>query len=571
MVVTSPSYFGLRQYAGGTENDLGREKNIELYVKHLLMAMREVRRVLRNDGVVFLNLGDTYHGSGRGAGKNGTNDMKMNPLCSGTPLRGQGKVKSLCLIPHRVMIALENDGWTIRNDIIWEKPNAVPESVKDRCTSSYEHVIIMTKRQKYFWNRKEAREPSVCWEKGSLGGGVTASQKVGKMAAWTMRHSNKVGSSKTEKRLSTGDVVMEDGSVKWHPVGVGPKGDALISDGTHGERTKLSPPIGNTKHQALGKPTLVGHRFPFKPTRNLRDVWSIPTMPHKEKHIAMFPEQLVERCIRIGSKEGDVVLDPFAGSGTTGIVARQLRRNAVLLDISEEYCQLMQNRLSQQPEPFESLPVRENKAKESSGGPMLDCDPCLPQPLRTQTILINQEFTQWSRTYCGSKVHAALCDTPYGLHWSLLAGLRSPFGRFRNGAPTSVWNCEVHPPADHQRPPGSGNPRSTALGRTGWTCRGGNAEDERRFLGWAAVLRIVACKCRENFVATGFFYCSAGRRRSENSGEWVSDLSHSRFRKPPTPNKVKETGQNGHNLWSIFHRSYPHDLYEVYLCQAEPQ
>jgi DNA modification methylase len=416
-VVTSPPYYGLRQYPGGTENDLGREKTIDLYVEHLLMAMREVWRVLRNDGVVFLNIGDSYHGSGRGAGKNGTNDMKMNRLCSGTPLRGQGKAKSLCLIPHRVMIALENDGWIIRNDIIWEKPNAVPDSVEDRCTTSCEHIVVLVKSQKYYWNKEEAREPSVCWEKGSLGGGVTASRKDGKMKTWTMRHSNKAGSSKTEKRLSSGDVLKEDGSVKWHPVGVGPRGDALVADGTHGESTKWSPPIGNVKHQALGKPTLVGHRVPFKPTRNLRDVWSIPTMPHKEKHIAMFPEPLVERCIRIGSKEGDVVLDCFAGSGTTGVVARQLRRNGVLLDISEEYCRLMKNRLTQQPEPFESLPVPENKTEESSGDPILDCEPCLPQPRWTQTIVINQEFTQWSRSDSVSMFHAALCDTPYGLHF----------------------------------------------------------------------------------------------------------------------------------------------------------
>jgi DNA modification methylase len=307
MVVTSPPYYLLRKYPGGTDNDLGREKTVELYVEHLVNAMREVRRVLKDDGVVFLNIGDTYHGSGRGAGKNGTNDMKMNPNCSGTPLRGRGKAKSLCLIPHRVPIALENDGWIVRNDIIWEKPNAVPESVKDRCTSSHEFVFVLTKSENYYWDQEAVREPSVCWAKGSLGGGHTASKKDGKMKAWTMRHGNKVGSSKTEK---------------------------------------LSPPIGNAKHQALGKPTLVGHRTPMRPTRQLRDVWTINTHPHKEKHIAMFPEALVERCVQLGSRLGDVVLDCFAGSGTTGVVAKKLGRNAVLLDISEEYVRMMHDRIS---------------------------------------------------------------------------------------------------------------------------------------------------------------------------------------------------------------------------------
>jgi hypothetical protein len=340
MTVTSPAYLRLRRYPGGTENDLGRETTVAEYVEHLVMAMREVWRVLRDDGVCFLNIGDCYHGSGRGL-----NGKRMNPLCDPTPFMGQEKSKSMCLIPQRVQIALDADGWIVRSIPIWEKGNAVPESVRDRPTSSYEHVIMLTKRQKYYWNSEEAREPSVCWQNGSLGGGHTPSKKDGKMKEVTMRHSNKSGSSKTEKRLSTGDLLMEDGSVKWHPVAVGPKGDALIQDGTHGERARLSPPIGNVKHQQLGNATLVGNRMVMKPTRNIRDVWHINTQPHKENHIAMFPEELVERCIRIGSRPGDLVLDPFAGSGTTGLVARQLGRNSVLMDISEEYVNLMKRRL----------------------------------------------------------------------------------------------------------------------------------------------------------------------------------------------------------------------------------
>jgi DNA modification methylase len=363
--ITSPPYFGLRRYANGTEHDLGRERTTGEYVEHLVLAMREVRRVLKDDGVCFLNIGDSYHGSGRGAGKNGTHDMKKNPLCAATPLRGQGRAKSLCLIPQRVEMALADDGWIVRSVVIWEKSNAVPSSVRDRPTSSYEHVVILTKRSNYFWNRDEAREASVTFP---------------------------------------------------HAVGTGPKGDALIADGTHGERTKLSPPIGNVKHQAVGNPTLVGHRVPFKPTRNMRDVWTIATTPHKEKHIAMFPEALVERCIRLSSRPGDVVMDCFAGSGTTGVVARQLRRNAVLMDISDEYVRMMKGRLSQQPEAFESLPVAENKARASSGDPMLDFEPSSP-PARQQIVVVNHEFVSWAGTYSGPKFHALLADIPYGLHF----------------------------------------------------------------------------------------------------------------------------------------------------------
>ena len=314
-VVTSPSYFGLRRYAGGTENDLGREKTVREYVEHLVIAMREVRRVLRSDGVVFLNLGDSYHSSGRGLGD------KLHPSCkpSSHGMQKQGKAKSLCLIPQRAMIALENDGWIVRNDVIWQKPNAVPESVKDRCTCSYEHIIILTKQQVYYWNTEEAVEPAITAPHavgtGPKGDALIANGTRGERTVnwdWDMRHSNKTGASKTEKRLM--------------------------------------PPIGNKKHQALGKGTLVGNRAESKWTRNMRDVWSIPTKPHKDAHIAMFPEELVERCIRIASRPGDTVMDCFAGSGTTGIVARQLGRNSILLDISAEYCRLMKNRLSQQPE-----------------------------------------------------------------------------------------------------------------------------------------------------------------------------------------------------------------------------
>jgi hypothetical protein len=225
MVVTSPPYFGLRKYADGTEDDFGREKTVGEYVENTVRALHEIRRVLRPDGVVFWNAADSYHGSGRGMGA--TDDTKFNLHCDGNPFRRQGKAKSLCLIPERIAIALSDDGWIVRNKIIWEKPNCVPESVQDRCTSSYENVFMLTRNRQYYWNTDEAREPSVCWQRASLGG-----QKDGEMKEFTMRHSNKIGSSKTEKALKP-----------HNPVGAGPKGDALISNGTHGERS--SPQAGD--------------------------------------------------------------------------------------------------------------------------------------------------------------------------------------------------------------------------------------------------------------------------------------------------------------------------------------
>jgi DNA modification methylase len=281
--------------------DFGREKTVQAYIDHTMLALRESWRVLGNDGILFWNICDSYYGSGRGIGS------IFNPRCSTTPTRGLSRAKSLCLIPERVAIAAQAAGWIVRSRIIWHKPNCVPNSVRDRCTRSYEEIFMLTKRQNYFLNKKEAVEPSVCWQNDSLGGGVTPSTKDGMMKYMTMRHSNKVGSSQTEKRV--------------RPIGEGPKGDAMIAAGIHGKRSRRLPPIGNTKHQALGNATLVGNRMEMKLTRNSHDVWTINTRPHSEAHTAMWPEALVERMIRISTKEGDTVLDSFAGSGTTGLVA----------------------------------------------------------------------------------------------------------------------------------------------------------------------------------------------------------------------------------------------------------
>lgn len=327
-IATSPPFWLLRKYAGGTDADFGREQTVQAYIDHTMLALRESWRVLRNDGILFWNICDTYYGSGRGSGS------KFNPRCSTTPTRGLSRAKSLCLIPERIAIAAQAEGWIIRSQIIWHKPNCVPDSVQDRCTRSYEEIFMLTKQQNYFWNKEEAVEPSVCWKDGSLGGGHTPSSKDGKMKYTTMRHSNKVGSGKTEKRV--------------RPIGEGPKGDAMIADGTHGERSRRLPPIGNTKHQALGNATLVGNRMEMKPTRNPHDVWTINTQPHSEAHPAMWPEALVERLIRISTRPRDLVLDCFAGSGTTGLVAERLGRNSILLDTSEEYCELMRRRVARE-------------------------------------------------------------------------------------------------------------------------------------------------------------------------------------------------------------------------------
>jgi DNA modification methylase len=289
MVVTSPPYYQLRKFAGHTDDAYGWERTVALYVRNTIKILREIRRVLRRDGVVFWIVCDSYYGS-RGRGSR----SKVNPYCEPSPLLGQGLAKCLCLIPDRIRLAACNDGWIIRQNDIWVKPNSIPESVKDRCASSYEEVIMLTRQGSYFFNTAEAVEPS---------------------------------------------------RTAPHPVGAGPKGDRLIAEGFHGKRgtAKNSPPIGGKKHQALGG-KLVGNRMELKPTRTMRNVWTIPTYANKNDHVAIFPPALADRCTRLGSKPGDLVFDPFGGSGTTGAAAERLGRRAILMDMSEQYCQSMRRR-----------------------------------------------------------------------------------------------------------------------------------------------------------------------------------------------------------------------------------
>jgi DNA modification methylase len=289
--VSSPPYYRLRKYAGHSENAFGWEKTVSQYVRRSVLALREIRRVLRSDGVVFWIVSDSYYGSNRGRG---SRISKLNPFCEPSPLLGEGVAKSLCLIPERLAIAAQDDGWIIRDIIIWHKKNGLPESVKDRCTRNYEQILMLVRQKNYFWNTAEAVEPS---------------------------------------RTSP------------HAVSAGPKGDKLIALGLHGKRT--DSPI-SARHQLLAGRKVVGNRIPRKDTRTMRDVWTIPTYAHKDDHVAIFPEALAERCIRIGSKPGDTILDCFAGSGTTGLVAEQLGRNSILLDISEEYTQLMKRRIAKE-------------------------------------------------------------------------------------------------------------------------------------------------------------------------------------------------------------------------------
>ena len=266
MCVTSPPYWGLRDY--GIEGQFGLEQTPEEYVMRMKMVFREVKRVLRDDGTLWLNLGDSYAGSLKGKGSKSFTKIQASNKGSFTEPKEipQGlKPKDLVGISWRVAFALQADGWYLRNDIIWHKPNPMPESVKDRCTKSHEYIFLLTKNKKYYYDNEAVKEPA------------------------------------------TGNA--------------------------HSKGKKLDPPKGNEgRHKDWDKltPDLVDFR-------NKRTVWTMTTRPYSGAHFATFPPELPEICIKAGSAEGDTILDPFVGSGTTCMVARDLGRQSVGIDLSFDY------------------------------------------------------------------------------------------------------------------------------------------------------------------------------------------------------------------------------------------
>lgn len=246
-VITSPPYWGLRDY--GIEGQLGLEDSPEEYVEKLTEVFKEVRRVLKSDGTLWLNLGDSYAGNMSRASNNGR--AGYGNAREGIFTRtGEGlKFKDLVGIPWRVAFALQADGWYLRQDIIWAKPNPIPESVSDRFTKSHEHVFLLSKSSRYFFDFEAVKEPVA---------------------------------------------------------------DAKSSD----------------------------------EKRRKRDVWTVPVRPYRGAHFATFPEALVEPCVLAGSSVGDFVLDPFAGSGTSGVVSLRHGRHFVGTELNPSYAELARERIS---------------------------------------------------------------------------------------------------------------------------------------------------------------------------------------------------------------------------------
>ncbi len=297
-VVTSPPYWGLRDY--GIKGQLGLEPTYQEHIKNIVEFFRIMKPKLKDSATVWLNYGDSYAATINGtkvkdqiknkvqfAGKylikGDDRTFRDKPFST---IQGFLKPKDLVMIPNRIAIALQEDGWWIRSEIIWHKPNPMPESIKDRPTSAHEKIWLITKNKKYYYNADAIREP------------CTESTKQRYKSGW----------NGNEKR-----------------------------DYVSGKQNHFSKYIGTEKSK---QDALKG--------KNKRNVWTITTKSCKEAHFATFPKDLIEPCIKAGCPEGGVVLDPFGGSGTTGIVAKSLNRTAILIELNPSYIEIAKKRIDKE-------------------------------------------------------------------------------------------------------------------------------------------------------------------------------------------------------------------------------
>jgi DNA modification methylase len=332
--VTSPPFFGLRDYH--CFGQIGLEPSPAEYIAALKEVFREVWRVLRDDGTLWLNLGDSYANDGKWGGHTGGKHVKAlhnSPIGRNKRYTGL-KPKDLCGIPWRVAFALQDAGWHLRQDIIWHKPNPMPESVTDRCTKSHEYIFLLTKSAKYFYDQDAIREPISKSMFDQIKQGYNGNGQKDYESNGVQNPSSVKARIIANARASWNGSRFDDGkNLKVHP-NVG---------------KRRSDDLENYGMSAESNGELYGPRCTHPAGANKRSVWTIPASPYAAAHFATFPPALVRPCIMAGSRAGDLVLDPFFGSGTTGQVALELGRRCVGIDLNPEYCKLAQERTNVTP------------------------------------------------------------------------------------------------------------------------------------------------------------------------------------------------------------------------------
>lgn len=326
------------QHCGAWAGALGLEPSYQLYVEHAVEVFREVRRILRPDGTLWLNLGDSYCSGGRATWAVGANNNKGQDVLDNQARPAQPadlKPKDLIGIPWRVAFALQADGWWLRQDIIWSKPNPMPESVTDRCTKAHEYLFLLTKSERYYFDADAIAEA------------VTQStiDRLSQPTLGEQHGSDRVPGKTNGPMKAVGKLRLSDSTNDSFVPGATPH-SGLHRAGTPrvgSSRKELRSDIESRHRSSIPG----GQSMQAEPTgtRNRRSVWTVATQPFSEAHFATFPPALIEPAILAGSARGAVVLDPFGGAGTTGLVADRLGREAVLIELNPEYADMAKRRI----------------------------------------------------------------------------------------------------------------------------------------------------------------------------------------------------------------------------------
>lgn len=368
--VTSPPYFGLRDY--GVDGQIGLEQTPAEFIGRLVEVFREVRRVLRDDGTAWVNMGDSYASKPNGpVGLGGHSGDTPHVAVRTANARRSSQIpegfkhKDLMGMPWRLAFALQDDGWYLRQDIIWHKPNPMPKSTRDRCTKAHEYIFLLSKSLRYHCDMEAIREPANLTGKGSANGFRGGAYIDG------ATFDNAEGGSRT----STGNTVppiQSNNGVGWghgtdaksrnrQRVTVPTGWDTSTGDGGHGafhkegaERARRdSFKREDSKREQVIPGQNKGTHRPDREestwdtsTRNKRSVWTVATQSFKDAHFATFPPDLIRPCVLAGAPRGGIVIDPFGGAGTTAVVAMQEGRKSILCELNPEYAAMAERRIA---------------------------------------------------------------------------------------------------------------------------------------------------------------------------------------------------------------------------------
>nr|BAR34507.1 DNA modification methylase (COG0863) [uncultured Mediterranean phage uvMED] len=362
--VTSPPYWGLRDY--GNDGQLGLEKTPKEFVDNLVKVFGEVKRVLRDDGTIWLNLGDSYSSGGRTSTTNQTVRGDKDYGVTRPAVCKDIKPKDLVGIPWRVAFALQEDGWYLRQDIIWHKPNPMPESVTDRCTKAHEYIFLLSKQPKYYFDNESIKDKSLTQNIQSNNQKLSKyknfeEEKKYRQGIHHKRGENIVVSrpklpSKKQfldfiKSKTNLNFLIKNTNIKKTTIEHWFRNDNGFSFPKKDDWLKINDLVNDWSEEY----NFINYGLTYEEThfdtvvtnesKNKRSVWTVTTKPYKEAHFATYPPDLIEPCILAGCPENGNILDPFGGAGTTALVADRLNRNATIIELNKDYIDIADKRI----------------------------------------------------------------------------------------------------------------------------------------------------------------------------------------------------------------------------------